>query len=744
MSQAADSRPLSETAADFRRRGDALLAAGAFAAAADSYRQALRLEPGSVRGHNNLGQALMRLGRHAEAGASYERAIGLDPRYAIGYNNLGIALYEQGAYELALTRYGRALEIDPSFAEAHYNSGNALVKLGRPEAALERYDRALVLKPGCVHAETLSNFASVLLALRRPEEALRYCELALQRKPNFAAAYNNLGGALRKLYRYDEARRACERALTLEPDSALALSNLANIMLASNRFEEAIAYCDRALTLRPELPEALEQRAGALLGAKRPEEAAACYARLLEIEPNFPLAPGSALGARLACCDWTRYEQSYREVARSVQAGQCVIQPFAFLAISDSPELQLRCAQIHVAEQLPATARLPWSATSYQHERIRVAYLSADFHEHATSMLMAGLFEAHDRQRFETIAISFGADDSSPLRERLRGAFDRFIDIRHMSDMQVVQLMQSMEIDIAVDLKGYTAESRPGILARRPAPVQVNYLGYPGTMGLEQIDYILADPVVLPPEQGGHYSESVAYLPECYQVNDDRRVIAEHTPTRGELGLPSDGFVFCCFNNHYKIAPATFTVWMQLLQQIPASVLWLLEDNAAAARNLRSGARSRGIDAARLVFAPRLPAAEHLARQRVADLFLDTLPYNAHTTTSDALWAGLPVLTCLGNAFPGRVAASLLHAVGLPELITHTLEEYAARALELASDPEQLGDLRGRLARNRGSHPLFDTARFCSHLETAYTMMWRRQQDGLRPESFAVPPLART
>jgi protein O-GlcNAc transferase len=756
-------------AAVLRRLGNALLASGSCAEAVAGYRAALAVEPGNVRAHNNLGQALMRLGSRAEAMASYGRAIELDPGYAIAHNNLGIALFEEGAYEAAVASYKRALELNPSFAEAHNNCGNALLELNRAEEALGCYEQALALKPALVnrgnalqrlkrfeaavdsyeralqvephHAEALSNCASALLALKRPEEALLYCERAVALNPDLAEAHNNLGGALRQLSRLEEATAACERALQLKPAYAAALSNLANIKLAGNSFEEAIACCDRAIALQPDLAEAHKQRGGALLGARRPDEAAQAYARLLEIEPDYKFAPGALLGARLACCDWTDYEETRTTIIQAVEAGKPVVQPFTFLGISDEPALQARCAHTYAADTLPANCRLPWNGARYRHERLRIAYLSADYHQHATAILMAGLFEAHDRQHFETVALSFGPEDSGEMRRRLQHAFDSFIDVRRMSDAQVADLMRSLEIDIAVDLKGYTGDRRPEIVARRPAPIQVNYLGYPGTMSLEAIDYLLADRIVLPAEQQGYFSESVVYLPECYQVNDAGRAIDAHTPTRAEVGLPAAGFVFCCFNNNYKITPGMFDVWVRVLRGVPGSVLWLLEDNPAAARNLRQEADHRGVSAERLVFAPRLPAEQHLARHRLADLFLDTLPYNAHTTSSDALWAGLPVLTCLGAAFPGRVAASLLHAVGLPELVTHSLDEYVARALELASDPAQLGEVRARLAHNRTTHPLFDTARFCRHLEAAYTTMWRRHQEGLPPESFAVSAL---
>lgn len=354
---------------------------------------------------------------------------------------------------------------------------------------------------------------------------------------------------------------------------------------------------------------------------------------------------------------------------------------------------------------------------------------------------MAGLFEQHDRSRFEIFGISFGDDDRSQIRKRLVAGFDHFHDVRSKSDEEVAKLLCDLQIDIAIDRNGHTRHARSGIFARRPAPIQVSYLGFPATTGANFIDYIIADPVVLPPEHQKFFSEKVAYLPDCYQVNDSKRKIAERTPLRRDMSLPEDGFVFCCFNNNWKIIPAVFDVWMRLLHQVEGSVLWLLKDNEGAEHNLSREARQRGIDPSRLVFAGRLAPAEHLARHRLADLFLDTLPYNAHTTASDALWTGLPVVTCLGEAFAGRVAASLLHAAGFPELITSSLQDYEALALRLAREPDYLTDIKARLMAHRGTCSLFDTSRFARHLEAAYTTMWETWQRGEAPSSFCVQPL---
>ena len=372
---------------------------------------------------------------------------------------------------------------------------------------------------------------------------------------------------------------------------------------------------------------------------------------------------------------------------------------------------------------------------------MRLAYLSADYREHATAYLAAGLFERHDRSRFEVIGVSYGPDDHSPMRQRLMRGFDRFVDVQSRGDEETARLLREMEVDIAIDLKGYTTGARPEILSYRPAPVQVSYLGFPGTMAAPFIDYIIADRWVLPEADRPYYAEQVVYLPDSYQVNDAARAIAGNVPTRAEAGLQQDAFVFCCFNNSYKIMPPVFEVWMKLLREIPESLLWLLEDSREARRRLQHAAQASGVDPKRLVFAARVAPAEHLARHRLADLFLDTLPYNAHTTASDALWAGLPVLTCVGTTFAGRVAGSLLRAVGLPELVTHSLHDYETLALRLARAPALLADVRSRLARNRATAPLFDPERFRRHLEAAYLTMWETAQRGEPPRGFAVAPL---
>ncbi len=454
--------------------------------------------------------------------------------------------------------------------------------------------------------------------------------------------------------------------------------------------------------------------------------------------PDLTGVEGDRLHAKMRLCEWNNFDSECAHLIASVRNGNINTTPFVFLTITSSAAEQLECAKLWVKNKLSLSDTPIWQGERYDHKRSRVAYLSADFHQHATSFLMAGLFECHDRSIFETTAISWGPDDNSAMRTRLEASIDRFIDAQSYSDEQIADLVRSLEIDLVVDLKGFTQDLRTSIFARRPAPVQINYLGYPGTMGADYIDYIMADRIVIPEDQRAFYAEKIAYLPDSYQVNDGKRLIADRAFTRSEVGLPPTGFVFCCFNNNYKITPGMFDCWMRMLKQVEGSVLWLLEDNVRAASNLRKEAVARGVNAERLIFAKRMPLADHLARHRLADLFLDTLPCNAHTTASDALWAGLPVLTCLGETFAGRVAASLLNAIGLPELITPTLQAYERMAIELATQPEKLAMIKLKLTESRLTAPLFDTKRFTTHIEAAYTAMYERQQAGLPPDHIIV------
>lgn len=647
----------------------------------------------------------------------------------------GVREAQRGQLESARCLLVRALEIERGSYDAHLNLGNVLTELGRFEEALASYGLALALKPDC--AQALSNRANALLELKCYEESLASHDRALELEPDYAEAHYNRGNVLLDMKRHEEALASYDKAIALRPDFAQALSNRGDVLGQFKRYDDALASYERALAIDPNNADTLNSCGNALQELKRFKDAVVCYERVVSLKPDYTYAAGALLRSKMNCCDWHVSGERER-VTADVRSAKNIISPFVFVTVSDSVADQLLCARTCVRENHPASSHPVWRGERYRHERIRLAYLSADYQEHATAYLMAGLFESHDKGRFETIAVSFGSDGPNGMRTRLQGAFDRFIDVRQRSDREVAQLLRDLEVDIAVDLKGYTTDGRPGIFALRGAPVQVNYLGYPGTMGADYLDYIVADRVVIPAEHQGYYAEKVVYLPDTYQVNDSRRRIGKDIPTRAQAGLPGSGFVFCCFNNNYKITPEVFARWMRLLQKVEGSLLWLLEDNAAAVKNLQREARARGIAPERLVFAPRVTLEEHLARHRLADLFLDTLPYNAHTTASDALWAGLPVVTYPGTTFAGRVAASLLNAVGLPELIAHSPEEYESLSLRLATNADLLAGIKAKLARNRSITPLFDTERFRRHIEAAYVTMWERYQRGEPPASFAV------
>ena len=589
-------------------------------------------------------------------------------------------------------------------------------------------------------ADALNLLAAITAQTGRTQEAATLLGRAVAAKPHDATVHNNYGNVLSDLKRFDAALESYERALKLKPDFAEAHYNGGNALMELKRFAEAVDRFERALKLKADSAEAHYNRGNALRELKRLDEALESYGSALQIKPDFEWAYGVWLHTKMQLCHWGNLDADIAELAAKIKNAKHVTPPFPVVTILDSVSLQRRAAEICVRVKHPPARLLAPIGKRARREKIRLGYYSADYHDHATASLVAELFERHDRSRFELVGFSFGPDHRGEMRTRLAAAFDRFVDVRTHSDSEVAQLSRQLEIDIAVDLKGFTQNPRPGIFSHRAAPLQVNYLGYPGTMGAPYIDYLIADRTLIPEEARNQYQEKIVYLPNSYQANDRKRPIAEPTLSRAELGLQATGFVFCCFNASYKITPASFAGWMRILRQTEGSVLWLLDDNATAANNLRTEAEARGVSAARLIFAPRMPLAQHLARHRAADLFLDTLPCNAHTTASDALWAGLPVLTRTGESFAARVAASLLNAIGLPELIATTQDQYEALAIELASNPARLARLREALSNNRLSAPLFDTTLFTRHIEDAYTQMYQRYQADLPPEHILVPP----
>jgi predicted O-linked N-acetylglucosamine transferase (SPINDLY family) len=682
--------------------------------------------------------SLHQAGKLAEAASLYGEVLKTQPLRFDALYPLGLAHLQRGEFTEAARVLEEATRINASAVEAHAARGTALSQLGRHADALAAYDRAIALKPG--QAPVWNNRGNALIQLGRAADAVESYDRALAIRPDHPDGWRHRGIALSLLERGEEALASFDKALALKKDYADALEDKGNLLMRLQRHAEAEAAYAKAITVKPSSADLHYNRANALSILKRYGEAIAECRNTLALNPDYPYARGVLIHSMLQCCDWRSLEEEKTQIAAALKSGKRAVSPFNHKAISDSPEDQLRCARVWVANERPEGIK-PLPHKTFRHDRIRLAYVSADFNASAVATSMAGVFERHDRNRFEAIAISFGTTASTPMRARLEAAFDRFIDVRAKSDADIAALIRDLEIDIAVDLMGYTGECRSWILARRPAPLQVNFLGFPGTMGADHIDYILADKTAIPEESQIHYAEKVAYLPDCYLPSDSARAIAAQRPTREQIGLPKEGFVFASFNNAYKFTPAMFDIWMRLLDAVPGSVLWLPKSHPAALANLTREAEARGIAAGRLVFANPVQAPEdHLARLSLADLFLDTLPYNAHSTAIDALWAGVPVLTSSGISFQARVAASLNKALDLPELIALSLSEYERMALHLAREPEALATIRDKLARNRNTTPLFDTDRFARHLEAAFITMWERHRRGEPPQSFSVHP----
>jgi predicted O-linked N-acetylglucosamine transferase (SPINDLY family) len=714
--------------------GNALKQQGDLEAAMQSYRSAIKARRNYPEAHNNIGVLLQMQGRLDQAASAYREALSLRPGYGEAQFNLGGALHQRRELNAAEAAYRSLISLNPGIAVVHNNLATVLKDQGLLDAALGAFGNAIKLQPD--YAEAFYNRATVLQQQSGLEAALADYGRAIELRKDYTDAINNAGIVLQELGRASEAIDLYRSLLARQPDHADARNNMGTALLAEGRLEEARQAFEQALTHRPDFPEAFYNLGNAWRELGHLAEAIAAYRNALRRRPDFADAISQLAYHRAQACAWDDYHADQDKLLGMVRQGVRV-PPFYLFSTSASARDQLVCARQWIEPIRPPPDNVFTHQVSVARARIRLGYLSADFHQHATAGLMAELFERHDRDRFEVFAYSYGPDDDSPMRARLARGFDRFVDIRARSHREAAALIHGDKVDILIDLKGYTRHARPAIAAHRPAPVQVSYLGYPGTMGADFIDYIVVDPFVVPASQQPFFSERLVHLPCSYQVNDRRREAAAGR-SRQDCGLPAEGFVFCCFNNTYKLSPAFFDIWMRLQRSVPGSVLWLLEANHLVEANLRSEAGKRGVDASRLIFAPVVPSAEHLGRHRHADLFLDTLPCNAHTTASDALWAGLPILTCRGETFAGRVAGSLLTAVGMPELITESLEQYEQTALALARDPQCLIALRQTLQKNRDTRALFDLPKFTGNIEAAYARMWQTWLSGEKPAAFSI------
>jgi len=704
-------------------------------------------------------------GNRGEAEALYRRCLDKDKRQFHALHFLGLLLAETGQADEALTLLDRAADIQPKNADLFANRGRVLNLIKRDEEALANYDKALAIDSR--HTAALQNRAGTLLALGRYEEALRTFDDILQLHPRDPTVLHNrgiaLGGlgrhedalvnwnailttspndpdalckrgiTLTALTRYEEAFADFEKALAIRPEFAEAWCACGNTFSVINKFDQALESYDKAIAERSDLADAWRGRGNVMHTLKRYDEALAAYDKACSFDSTLRNLEGNRLDAKLNLCDWSKWYDETAKIVRDLDAGNPVIMPFHLLAIPATSATQRRCAELYSAFEFPQVpALLPTGRKPG--ERIRLGYLSSDFREHPVAQVSARVFELHDRNRFELHAISIGPDDGSMLRRRTESSFESFTDLENRPGREIAQIIRELGVDILINLNGFTTGQRTEVFRFRPAPISVDWLGFAGTLGMDCIDYIVADHVVIPTDQQQHYMEKIVYLPQTFFPYDNTLTPPEHAPGRIEAGLPESCFVFCCFNLSYKINPPAFDIWMRLLNSVAGSVLWLSNTNETAKANLRREAQARGVAPERLIFAPRVPTlAEHLSRQRLADLFLDTLPFNAHTTAADALWAGVPVLTCRGDTFAGRVAASLLASAGVTDTVTESLEDYENLALKLAADPALLAEIRGKVANSRTSGRLFEMERFTRHLEAAYVRMWDRHQRGEAP-----------
>jgi protein O-GlcNAc transferase len=710
--------------------------------AIESFDRAVALKPRFAEAFLNRGNALNNLNRYDEALAAYDKALALEPDLEGAWVGRGNVFFGLKRYDEALSAYDSALALKPSLTEAWCGRGNVLTNLKRHENALAAYDEALALKPDL--AEAWCGRGNVFASLKRNEHAIAAFDKALALKSDLAEAWCGRGNVFAELKRHDEALAAYDEALALEPNTAGPWCGRGYVLYDLKRYDEALAAYDKALALGPEKA-GESSKANALFGRgcvfnkfKRHDEAARAFAEAIKSDEQFPFAKGMLLHQKMLGCDWKDTNDLVAEIEKDVLSGKLSVEPFSWQSVAKSERSLQLCAELYNNDRYPAPIS-SGSRTIANHRKIRVGYSSGEFRNQATSFLLVGVFELHDDSRFEIYAIDNGWDDKSEIRQRINASVKGVIDISRLGDSSASAAIAENEIDILINLNGYFGETRMQVFAHKPAPIQVNYLGFPGTLGADYMDYIVADRCVIPENRKVFYREKVVYLPNCYQANDRKKKIGPRNFSRQECGLPEKGFVFCCFNNNYKITPETFDCWMRILLKVDDSVVWLIEDNRSASINLKKEAATRGVSPDRLVFAERIPLEDHLARHWLADLFLDTLPCNAHTTASDALWTGLPVLTQLGETFTGRVAASLLNTVGLPELITKTQEDYERLAIALATDRNKLALIKARLAQNRLTTPLFNTQLFTRHIEHAYELMYERHQKGLPPDHIYVP-----
>lgn len=693
------------------------------------FERALRLNPKDHETWNNRGIVFNDLKKFNSAISDFNEAISLNGKYAEAYCNKGNSLFALGQYEDSLSAFTVARELQSEIAEPWVGCGNVLHQLKKYNEAIAAYDKACALQPTLITGWL--GRGNTLFEQRQYSASLTSFDRALAIDPASRSAWVGRANALQLLQMHIEAIAAYQKALALDPTIAEACLGQGNILRTLGRHEEALTAYNRAIELNSNYAEAWASVGNVHADQGHYSEAERAQDRAFALNADLPELLGNRLFTKMNLCNWKDFDADCERIISEVNQNKNCTAPFAMLSIPTSASTQLHYAKTWAKAKMPVLSEKLRKGDIRQHEKIRIAYVSGDFREHPVSYLLAGVFEKHNRNRFEVLAISL-RPGAGAVRSRLERSFDEFISVENQTDEQVAELIRQREIDILIDLMGYTAHSRPGIFAQRPAPIQIALLGYPGTTGTRWIDYLVADRILVPPQDQNQFSEKMIYLPNGPMPSDDlHRRISDTKPDRADLGLPENGFVFCCFNNNYKINPRVLDGWATILKAVEGSVLWLSGSNETTINNLRNEAMARGIDYNRLIFAPRVAStADHLARHRAADLFLDTLPYNAHTTASDALWAGLPVLTQIGKTYAGRVGASLLTAIGLPELITSNQDEFERFAISLAASPSSLAEIKEKLAKNILLKDLFNTQAYTRHLESSYAAVYERYKAG--------------
>ena len=697
----------------------------------------LKIEPNNFNVLHLLGVIAFQIKNYSKSVEIITKAIEVNPNNSEVYNFRGIALIHLKKLEEAVQNWNKAIQIDPNYADAYNNRGNALIKLGKINLSLKDFEKAIKIKPN--YAEAHNNLGNVLKEIKKLNHSLNSYNEAIKINPNYAEAYSNRSIVLKDLNRLDSALESSNKAIEINPRYSEAYNSKGIILRKLNQFKEALKNYDKAIELNPNFANAYINRGNILLNeTKQIDLALESYTKALKINSKLDFLFGTYIHIKFWLSNWNLIDEEINSLKNKIINGERTATPFSILSLLDLPDLQIKNAKKFVEKQFSLTNNLGPILKKAPNKKIRIGYYSADFHNHAMSFLLAHLFEVHDRSKFEIIGFSLEKRKNDEMRKRVSKAFDKFIDVSLKSDQEIAKISREFNVDIAIDLMGFTRGNKFQIFAEKCAPIQASYLGYPGTTGSNFIDYIIADKILIPKELQKHYSEKIIYLPDTYQVNDSTKKISDKVFTREELGLPKDGFVFCCYNKNYKILPKVFDIWMRLLKKVNGSVLWLLVEDSIIEENLKKEAIKRNIDENRIIFAKRMPLAEHLARQKTADLFIDTFPYTAHTTCSDSLWAGLPVLTRIGESFASRVSASLLTAIGLPELITHTEKEYEDLAIELANNRNKLEEIKSKLEKNKFTKPLFNTKLFANNIESAYKKMYERYLKVLPVENIEI------